>query len=203
MAKIPRTRKRLKKPVKNGQFIRLKGTARRYKNVKTGKIYSRRQFEKIRQPVSIKQKLGRQRGGARIRHEREARARYERLVEDYRRKRQREGFPVGKRAARVSADLKRAVRGLRSRDPDRKAQALYDVGRIRSEDIVYYVQKFESEGGGVKIKLTWRVVSKKTGAVIFEGSYRECVRWLTFGTRRKRYKLESEAEENDSGEDEE
>lgn len=203
MAKKPKTGRRYKKTIKSTGYVRLKGTARRYKNIKTGKILSRRQYEKKILPQSIKQKLGRKKGGARIAHNRAAQERYQRLVEDYLRKRKREGFPIGKRAARTSLELKRAVRGLRSKSPDRKAQALYDIGRIRSEDIVHYVQKFEEEAGGVKIKLKWRVVSKKSGAVIFEGTYRECVRWLLFGTRKQRYKLESEAEETDGEGDDE
>lgn len=184
------------------KFKALGGKSRRYLNLKTGKTISRRTFEKIKPPTPIAKIYGRKKAAAIIRRRREAGGRYLRLVEDYIRHKKRDNLTVTRKGVRNSESFKQIIRDLNGHDPDRKAEALFQTGRIRKEEIAEYVEKFEKEGGGVKIVLEWRVVSKKTGAVAFKGTYRECVRWLAFGTRRLRYKLESEAvEEDDEGAD--
>ncbi len=197
--------RKTKTPAKKSgnDYISLGGKSRRYKNVKTGKTISRRQYEKLNPPQSLTKKLGAKKAKQRISKNREANARYMRLVDDYVRNKKREGLTVTKRGVRNAPQFKHIVRDLKGKNADRKAEALFEVGRIRKEEIAQYVERFEKEGGGVKITTRYQVVSKKTGRIVFEGTRRECLRWLAFGTRAARYRLHvvDEIEDDESEEE--
>lgn len=177
---------RIKRPL----LKRLPGTARRYRILKTGKIISDRQRKRIFGEQSIKQKLGKKRGGLFIEKHKAALSRYERLVEDFRHKRERDGFFLSKRGARNSSQLKKIVRDLKSKNPERQSRALYESGRISMSDIERYKHIFMEESGKLGARHIYYVVSKLSGRKVFEGTYRECSRYLNaFPRRKKNFKI--------------
>lgn len=182
--KQPKKRKiRVKKPL----LKRLPGKARRYKILKTGRVISDRQRKRLFGEQSIRQKLGKKRGAKFIEKHKAALSRYERLVEDFLHKKAKDGAPLTKRGARESSELKKIVRGLKSRNPERQARALYDSGRISMSDIERYKHIFMEESGKLGARHIYYVVSKATNRKVFEGTYRECSRYLNARPRRKKY----------------
>lgn len=119
------TRKRLKK---------LPGKARQYLDPKTGNVYSRRQFEKGRQRPQRKNK---QAVDNKYRH-------YLQVRDRYISSQKRMGKVVSKRAAMNSAELKKVVKDLHSKDVKKKIAAIEKVMLSdRKVDWTPYIKRWQ------------------------------------------------------------
>lgn len=190
MASPTKSRVKHKKFVKKqADFIKIAGSARRYKNTKTGKTISRREYEKLFPPQALHKKLGRAKAAKRIKENRTAQRRYQRLLEDYIRNNEREfkGAKISKRATRASPAFKSIVRDLKSKSPTRKADALFRSGRITSDEIERYKHIFQEENAEYDAQHIYYAISKETGKRVYSGSEREVYRWLKLKPSRKKY----------------
>lgn len=102
----------------------------------TGKVLSRRQFDKKYRP---KTRMSRGYSPRKFKHKLHL---YQLIRDDYMEK---NGLK-SKREAMNSAELKRIIRDLKSKDPIKKALALEKTGRITPDQVEFYSQKFSDEG---------------------------------------------------------
>lgn len=120
-------RKRLKK---------LPGSARSYLDPKTGKTYSRRQYEKNRndrQPRKNKQIIDRKY------------RQYQQLLDSYIGKQLQKGKKLTKKQARESDEMKQLIKDLHSKDPQRKKRALEKTLRgDKVQDWTPYIKRWAS-----------------------------------------------------------
>jgi hypothetical protein len=122
--------------------IKITATNRAKVDPATGKILSRRQFDKKYPPRS---RTSLQKGY----NPRKYRAdlhRYKSVRDAYIEKQKREGKKISKREAMNSSELKQIVRDLKSKNPARKAKALERAGRITPDQVEHYSKLFSDEG---------------------------------------------------------
>lgn len=140
--KLKKKRSKRKKPVKTASYQLIPETGgkrrRRYVNTATGDTISYRQYRKIKPPKPLNKASVKY-----IRFHRKLKL-YQSVRDDYIRFQKTKGVKISKREAINSAELKKIVRDLHSKSPQRKAEALEAMGRIAPEEIIKYVEQFEA-----------------------------------------------------------
>jgi hypothetical protein len=91
-------------------FKPLGGKSRNYKNVKTGKVISRRQFDKIKKAKGIY----RPKNITQLKHQRAKQGVYNALLRDYIEKQKQKGKIISRKKARESKTMKGIVQDLKS-----------------------------------------------------------------------------------------
>lgn len=91
-------------------WSRLPGSSRKYINVQTGQVLSRRQFDKVAQAAGARKSLDIAEKAKR----RTKQARYQDLVEDYIAQQKAKGKTITKRQARTSQEFKSLIKDLKS-----------------------------------------------------------------------------------------
>lgn len=143
--------KKHKKPIKTAAKKSASGSrSRRKVDPATGRELSHRQFVK-KYPPKARTSLQKGYNPNRYRHKVKL---YKLIRDDFIEKQKREGVALPRtKSGRVnltkiqqSDDLKKIIRGLHSKNPIRKANALAATGRITPDQVEFYAQKFSDEG---------------------------------------------------------
>jgi|GEM_PF-4081405 len=114
-----------------------RNTARRKIDPQTGVEISRRQYDN---KYGRKKKTSK--AAASYKHKFNL---YLAIRDDYIDKKKQEGKKLSRREAMNSAELKKIIRDLHSKNPITKAAALEKTGRIQPDQIELYAQKFADE----------------------------------------------------------
>lgn len=141
-----KTRKKvkpIKKPSKKivrrtPHYRRLPGSKRRYRNLKTGRVISRRQYDKLHQ------RKRKRLSAATANANRKKLKIYLGLRDDFIARQKVKGKKLSKRDAMRGSTLKEIISDLRSSNARKKAKALFKLGRIDKEEIERYVKQFEA-----------------------------------------------------------